>query len=310
MPIIKLKDQNFVEKKVKMIISGFPGIGKTTLALSAPKPLLIDLDKGLHRVEKQYRKDVLYADDYEQLKKDLSDKDNLADYETLIFDTGARLLDLMKPYIGKTVDKSLKKDGSLTLQGYGAVGQEYKRFIDFLDTLNKHIIFIFHTVEEKDGDDTKLRIMIEGQTKNNIWQSMDLGGFVEMIGKKRTIGFTNCERYYAKSCYGIKGVLEIPDLKNGEPNNFLTLLFEQVKENIKEEDSTYLEQKEQYESIMKFANNINEAKNAEDLNKCMVYIKEAKHALTSEKELKHLFGKKVSELGDKVKFDKQKGLYV
>ena len=30
--------------KYRVLIAGYPGIGKTTLGLSAPKPLLIDVD--------------------------------------------------------------------------------------------------------------------------------------------------------------------------------------------------------------------------------------------------------------------------
>ena len=65
--IVKPTQMNFETKKIAMIIAGLPGTGKTTLALSAPKPLLIDLDKGVDRVEVLYRKDTLFVDSYEDL---------------------------------------------------------------------------------------------------------------------------------------------------------------------------------------------------------------------------------------------------
>lgn len=34
-------------KKIRMLIAGYPGIGKSTLALSSPRPLHIDCDFGL-----------------------------------------------------------------------------------------------------------------------------------------------------------------------------------------------------------------------------------------------------------------------
>ena len=49
--IVKPSEMKFEGKKLFIIVAGVPGIGKTTLALSAPKPLLIDLDKGVDRVE-------------------------------------------------------------------------------------------------------------------------------------------------------------------------------------------------------------------------------------------------------------------
>lgn len=36
-------------KKIRMLIAGYPGIGKSTLALSAPPPLHIDCDFGIDR---------------------------------------------------------------------------------------------------------------------------------------------------------------------------------------------------------------------------------------------------------------------
>ena len=38
-------------KKIRMLIAGYPGIGKSTLALSAPRPLHIDCDFGIDRIE-------------------------------------------------------------------------------------------------------------------------------------------------------------------------------------------------------------------------------------------------------------------
>ena len=56
-----------------------------------------------------------------------------------------------------------------------------------------------------------------------------------MRGNKKTIGFDNCERYFAKSSFGIKGSLVIPELDGNVPNDFLMKLFEQANKNIQEE---------------------------------------------------------------------------
>lgn len=51
MPIVKPTEMDFSNKNIIMIISGLPGTGKTTLALSAPDVLLIDTDEGMARVK-------------------------------------------------------------------------------------------------------------------------------------------------------------------------------------------------------------------------------------------------------------------
>ena len=291
---IELKN---TEKKIRFLLAGFPGIGKTTLALSAPKPLLIDVDRGIDRVEAKNRKDFTQPETYEELLQDLNS--DLSDYETIVIDTGGKLLDLMKNYVIKQDSKNGQKDGqTLSKKGYGAVGKEFKRMTDYIYyTLQKHLVINFHAKEEKDGEATKLRILVEGSTKDNVWQEMDLGGFMEMYNGKRTIGFDNCERYYAKGTHGIKGVIEVPDLNNPNiPNDFLTKLFLQVNDNIAKETEYFESQKKEYEEIMNEIKPKIESMTSENVMDVMKVIKEANHILTSEKELKYIFKQKVEKL--------------
>lgn len=294
-------------KKIRMIIAGFPGIGKTTLGLSAPKPLLIDVDRGIDRVQAKNRKDFTQPFTYEELLQDL--KSDLSSYETLVFDTGGKLLDLMKPYVIKQDSKNGQKDGAtLSIKGYGAVGKEFQRLMDYsYYDLNKNVVVLFHAKEDKDGEATKLRILVEGSTKDNVWQPMDLGGFMEMYNGKRTIGFDNCERYYAKGTHGVRGVIDLPDLDNPNiPNDFLTKLFEKVNQSIREEATYFEEQKKNYEKVMSEVGNSIENMTEENIDSVMEILKTAKHVLTSEKELRFMFKKKIESLGMVWDFDKRK----
>jgi len=287
-----------VKKKSRMLIAGFPGIGKTTVALSAPKPLLIDVDKGIDRVRVNERKDFSQPLNYEELLQDLNS--DLSEYETLVLDTGGKLLDLMKPYVIKQDSKNGQKDGqTLSIKGYGAVGKEFARLTDYIAyTLNKHVIIIFHAKEDKDGEATKLRILVEGSTKDNVWQPMDLGGFIEMYNGKRTIGFDNCERYYAKGTHGIKGIREIPDLENpNNKNDFLTKLFEEMDNNTINEAKFYEEDKKEYEKVMNEIKTQIDSMTEDNVMEILAVIKNTKHYLTSQKELQHIFKQKCEELG-------------
>jgi hypothetical protein len=302
----KPSELNFTGKKIKMIISGYPGIGKTTLALSAPKPLLIDLDRGIDRVETKYRKDVILVETYDELMKDLTTND-LSQYETIVIDTGGKLLELLKPAVIAENPKNGQRDGNLALAGWGAVARKFSDFVKFIETLKKHFVFIFHTKEEKDGEYSKLRILVEGSTRDNIWQLMDVGGFVEIVGKKRTIGFSNCERYYAKGTHGIKGVYELPELKEGVQNTFLTDLFAKVINDLQDEVAAYAKEKIVYDDAMKLVDQISRLVSVDQINKMVDTIKEKTHALTSERELKLKLHEKAKELG--LTYDKDKGRY-
>lgn len=289
--IKKANELDFSSKKLDVIIAGVPGVGKTTLALSAPKPLLIDLDNGVSRVEAKWRMDTDVAKTFEELKSDLANTD-LSPYETLVIDTGGKLLEMLKPVVIAEDAKNAKRNGVLSLQGYGAVKRAYKQFKDYLKSLDKNIITIFHASEVNlENDLTGLRIRIEGSTKDDVWDDVDLGGFVEIIGKKRTISFNNCERYYAKGTHGVHGVYEIPDLNNSKSNDFLTQLFNKIKDDLKNESESFAK----YQELMnKYDFEKLEKKN---VNKVLLSISKEEHILTSKEELWNKLQSKANELG-------------
>lgn len=298
MPIKKASELDFTNKKIKMIVAGYAGIGKTTLSLSAPKPLLFDIEGGVDRVEGLYRKDTLIVENYEGLLKDLAQED-FTQYETFIIDTGGKLLDLMKPFVIKDNQQNGQKDGTLSMKGWGAVAQEFKKFHNVITEMNKHIIFIFHTKEESDGDAVRLRIAVEGSIKTKIWEDMDLGGFVEMQGKKRTIGFSNTERYYAKGTNGVTGTFDIPQLFDGSENNFVTNLFVNYINTLQKTTADLGVRQDAYKDAMKVLPLINTCTTLEQLNSMLDRVIVIKHALTSERELKSHLMNKAKELGYK-----------
>lgn len=310
--IVKPETLTFSDKKIRALIAGFPGIGKTTLAMSAPKPLYIDVDLSAERINREILNlavGVTQPRDYEELRRDLgmglsgvelqAAKNALSNCETIVVDTGGKLLNIMGNYGRKIEPKYGQRDGSLSLKGYGWLGKEFQRFLDhIIYELDKHIVIVFHTVEDKDGDDTKLRIKAEGSSKNNVWEVMDLGGFMEMRGNQRTIGFSNCERYFAKGTRGIHGVIPIPDLTPGIPNDFLTRLFERYNAISAEETERAAADQEAYEAAMTEGKAIIDTiTDADTANAAMPKYKAINHALTSNKELSALWNKKIKECG-------------
>lgn len=284
-------------KKIRILIAGYPGIGKSTLALSAPKPLHIDVDFGIDRIEPRYRKPYIQPKSYDEILEDLT-PEKLKDYETLVFDTGGKLFSLMSLWAQKQNPKYGQTDGSLSLKGYGFVGKEFVRLMDYcFYELDKHIVMVFHAIEEKDGDNTRLRIKVEGQTKNNVWEPMDLGGFVEIQGHDRTIGFSNCERYFAKGTRGIHGIWKIPTLTEDAPNDFLTGLFAEYNALSAKEVEETAESRKAYEAAMAEGQAIvDEVVDVETANAAMPKIKAIKHALTSKQEVGVIFNAKIAEL--------------
>ena len=286
------------EKRIRLLIAGYPGIGKSTVALSCKNPLHIDCDFGIDRIEPRYRKPYIQPKSYDEILTDLT-PENLKDFDSLVFDTGGKLVTLISQWAMKKDPKYGQRDGSLSLKGYGAVGKEFQRLMDYcFYELKKHIVMVFHAVEEKDGDNTRLRIKVEGQTKNNVWEPMDLGGFMEMHGNERTIGFSNCERYFAKGTRGIQGTYAIPTLTDGMPNDFLEKLFAEYNASCEREMAEMEEMRERYEAVMREGREIIAGiHDAQSANALLPKMSALTHALTSEAELRHEWGARCRELG-------------
>jgi len=296
--IRKAESVNVEDKKIRILIAGYPGIGKSTLALSAPKPLHIDVDHGIDRIEPRYRCDYIQPQSYDEVLDDLK-TETVKDYETLVFDTGGKLISLMALWATKKDPKNAKRDGSLSLPGYGVVKREFNRLMDYCHyDLKKHIVIIFHAKEEKEDDKTRLRIKVEGGTKEDVWEPMDLGGFVEMYGEDRTIGFSNCERYFAKGTRGINGVYKIPALGPNSPNDFLAQLFAQYNAKSAAEVAQNNAQKGIYDKAVEAGQQlIKGVTDAETANAAAPQLKKIKHALTSEKEVVLAWNNHIKSLG-------------
>ena len=293
--IVKPENMDFSNKNIIMIISGLPGVGKTTLALSAPDVVLIDADEGMSRVKPEHRKDSSMVKTYEELLADIKSFEGR--YKTVVIDTCGALIDLMKDWAMRTEPSASKKSGGFSQQGYGFVKTEFLRLSAELRK-KFNVVFLFHAAKDRQGDDVFYDIVCEGSTKTLVWQPADLGAYLHIVNGERYLGFTPTMNYNAKSAYGIKGLVKVPELKDGDPNDFLTKLFSQVKTNIAAENASLQPQKEQYEETMEAGKlAIETIEKPEDVPEAMKAIKGLTHSLTSERELKAALTERIKELG-------------
>jgi hypothetical protein len=301
---------DFTGKKFSMIISGSPGVGKTTLALSAPNPVLIDFDDGVSRVKAQHRTPTIVCATYEEVLEDLNSPE-IKEFETIVIDTGGSLITFMSGWAIRKDAQNGQRNGALSQRGYGAIKKEFQRLTEYLKyTLRKNIIYIFHTVEEKDNDVVKHRLLCEGSARNIVWQPCDIGCFVYMLNGDRVAGFSPTESYFAKGTHGVNGTFTLPNLDAADANNeFLTKLFGGMKTTIAEESKVFAQIKESYNKAMESGTSlVKELTTVEAANSFAQALDGIAHALTSKKEIAAMGRAKVAELG--YKWDKDAKQYV
>ena len=309
--IVTPENMSFSDKKFSMILYGSPGIGKTTLALSAPDPVLIDFDRSMSRVRSQHRKPAIFCQTYEDVLKDLGSPD-MQKFQTVVVDTGGSFITFLQDWAMRdNPAQNRQKNGALSLKGFGAVKQEFSRFTSYVkDTLNKNLIYVFHSNEQSDKDgNPQVRLMCEGAARNIVWTPCDFGGYVQMIGDRRFICFTPEQEFFAKGCHGIKGHIAIPELGVADANDFITRLFEEAKANIAAEAAEFAPIKEQYLRVMETVRTMVDAVvDVETANRAAKDIPGLAHALTSKKEASALLNEKAKSLG--LKYSASAGGYI
>lgn len=312
MPIYKpsqfsetLKNQRF-----SMILYGAPGVGKTTLAMSAPNPILIDLDKGMQRTRARHWVDCLQITAYEELLKEI-ELGTLNAYDTLIVDTGGALITLLQDYVMRKDPVNKTKSGTISQKGYGAVKLEFQALTNRFKTVyDKNIIYVFHSVEEKNKEGIAIqRLLCEGSSKNIVWQPCDFGGYVYMNGDQRMIGFTPTDEYFAKGCYGISGIRKVATLGDADKNDYVTRLFAEANANIAKDDEFFKAEREAYEAVMEQGKKLIESwTKPEQFTGGSAEFEKLPHKLTSLVELKAICRERIETLG--FVWDSKKKAYV
>ncbi|MDI9256358.1 ATP-binding protein [Flavobacterium sedimenticola] len=226
MGLIKKSNELNIQSKIKGLIYGQPGMGKTTLALSAPKPLLFDFDNGVHRVNFAHLDgvDTVQISSYDDFLTVLETED-LSGYETFVIDTGGKCLDYMSNYIIARNPKMGKANGTLTLQGYGERKAEFSALVKRITMMDKHIVFVAHRDTKTEGDDTRYVPQFGGSSYDSLVTELDLVGYLEANGKERTLTFDPTSRNDGKNTCNLPSLMKLPIIVNekGEPtapNNF------------------------------------------------------------------------------------------
>lgn len=205
-------------------IYALPGIGKTSIAFTANRPLLLDFDRGAYRSKN--RKDSVAVSSWDDVAG--MTQEDLAPYSTIIVDTAGRCLDILSADI---IAKNPKhgNGGSLSLQGFGVLKGRFSGWLKQMRTYGKDVVLLAHMDEKSEGDIVKERLDIQGGSKAEIYKSVDAMAKIYVEGKLRKMDFSPREGSLGKNPAQFE-VLTIPDFIK-EPN-FLGVVIKSIKDSI------------------------------------------------------------------------------
>lgn len=307
MSLIKKSNELVIPSIVKIMIYGQAGMGKSTLALSAPKPLLLDFDNGVKRVNMAHLDgvDIVQITSWQDVQQVL--QENLSDYQTIVVDTIGKMMDFIITYKCGTRQPQIKD--------WGGINAEFSWLTRTLSSLNKNVVFVAHRDTRKEGDDTVFIPALREKSYNSIVTELDLLGYLEMRNEngiqKRTITFDPTSRNDGKNTCNLPGIMFVPNIldKDSNPtvkNDFITtqVIFPYLGMLQKKK-----EMQEKYEKLIaEIKDSIErEVTDAKSANEFASKIKDFKHVGSSLEMTRNIFSAKVKALG--LVYDKETKTY-
>ena len=191
--MIKVQKYEADAQKVKALIYGSSGAGKTRFSATAPKPFYVNAERGLmsaRNVLKARGEDlegysINTLKDLQDAYKYLSEFDH--PYETVVIDSISEINEIIKPEL------EAKRPGGMVQKDWGDLHKKIKSILRKFRDLDMHVIFIAQESVEKDEQVIhKIVPLLNGKSATEIAYYMDIVGYPKIIeGTRRIITDTH-----------------------------------------------------------------------------------------------------------------------
>ncbi len=250
---IKLTSTKNSSKKVKILVYGGAGMGKTVLCSTAPKPIIISAEAGLLSIsdfdipviEVKTVKDVMDAYQW------ITESEEAKEFETVCLDSITE--------IGEVLLSQYKKEEKDARKAYGRISDDMAHLIrSFRDLQDKHVYFTAKSIKKEDETSgiTSTRAAMPGSTLTNnlpYWFDEVLALRIGKLDSGKEFRYLQTQpelQFDAKDRSGCLAPMEKPDLsyifdkiakgkkkvKEEVKENEEKLKEEEIEEKIKEEE--------------------------------------------------------------------------
>lgn len=217
------------------LIYGEPGVGKTTFALTATKPLLLDCDnEGSSRVKLDVlaNADCATISSFQELEA-ITEED-IAPYETIIIDTFGTLVE----YAALSITQ-----GAPSPKEWGLIRTKVLNFLHKIEHKNRITIAHVKAVEQGTSKDkiTKLEPLAQGSAIDAFITQCTIMGFMSRNASGQTIiNFSGGETTQGKNTFDFPPMVIAP-------NDYKA--FQRLEQKIKAYREQELQQQEKFKNI-------------------------------------------------------------
>lgn len=167
---------------ILMVVYGEGGVGKTTFAATAPRPIIADCENGskyfgLRGIES----DVALIESWEDIQEfmEIALTDN---YDTVVIDPIGELMEKLTRHMVKRADSKLvQRDGNPTMAGWGWLKQTMRNFLKVMRDSGKHIVIVAHVQERDDEGRMIKRPMIATRLSEELVNLVDIVGYMTTV---------------------------------------------------------------------------------------------------------------------------------
>lgn len=284
---------------------GQTGVGKSTLACSADKAIIVDFDGGLERVAIQHRKDYSAVTNWQEAVAD-TQQAIASGYTTVVVDTVGKMIDCIEADIKANNPAMVDKRGGLTLKGFGLRKIMFSNYLNSLKSSGVNVVFVAQETEtEEDG--RKIRRPAVGSDKmaTELLQDIDIAGYIHVVNGKRTVEFGTVDYAWTKNSCGLPASVILADLSNGAENNAL----QNVSKQFDAWQSEKCEKASEYADICKQIDEIcGGIENVDNLNMAVQEVCDLPEVLTSKLYARQAIKVAAEKIG--AKLDKTTKQYV
>lgn len=171
------------ENNLVLIVYGKGGVGKTTFAASAPKPLIIDFENGTKYLgERGIDVDVVRMSDWFTPTDLISLEKLMVNYDSIIIDPLGEAMEKLINSPQVSGKQYRQGDGSLTIAGWGEVKRRMRNLIKWLRDSGKNVIIVSHVDEVKTDLGLEKRIKVATGLASEIPTMVDV---ISYLGVQR-----------------------------------------------------------------------------------------------------------------------------